>query len=172
LIFVKGFAMSAPAPLRHHFNNLHMSKVIKTTIRIEAAPAKVWQILTQFEQYPEWNTFMPGITGRPEVGSRLKVRIAPPDANAMTFTPTVLEVQPDKRLRWLGHLLIRGLFDGEHQFELLENADGSTTFIHAETFRGVLVPLFSKMLDNNTMRGFNLMNQQLKARVEGASRML
>ena len=35
-----------------------------------------------------------------------------------------------------------------------------------ERFRGILVPLMKKMLDNNTKDGFNQMNQALKIRCE------
>jgi hypothetical protein len=39
---------------------------------------------------------------------------------------------------------------------------GKTTFIQSEKFKGILVPLFQKMLDNNTVAGFHTMNQKLK----------
>ena len=84
----------------------------------------------------------------------------------MTFKPTVLAFEPNKEFRWIGHLLFPGLFDGEHIFELIGNADGTTTFIQREKFKGVLVPLFKKMLDVNTINGFNRMNTALKERVE------
>jgi hypothetical protein len=35
-------------------------------------------------------------------------------------------------------------------------------------FTGILLPLFAKMLDNNTLAGFKQMNEALKARVEEA----
>ncbi len=58
----------------------------------------------------------------------------------------VLSFEPNKELRWLGHLLVTGLFDGEHRFELIDNGNGTTTFRHSETFNGILVPLFKKLL--------------------------
>lgn len=66
----------------------------------------------------------------------------------------------------MGHLFIKGLFDGEHSFELIDNLDGTTTFIQSEKFEGILIPLFKKMLDVNTKEGFESMNKALKARVE------
>jgi hypothetical protein len=58
------------------------------------------------------------------------------------------------------------LFDGAHKFELIKNADGSTTLIQSEKFKGILVPLFKKMLDVNTVNGFNAMNKKLKELAE------
>ena len=90
----------------------------------------------------------------------------PPNGSAMTFKPTVLVADVNKEFRWLGHLMFPGIFDGEHIFELYENTDGTTTFVQREEFKGILVPLFSKMLDTKTVAGFEAMNKRLKQRVE------
>ncbi|WP_073234050.1 SRPBCC domain-containing protein [Pedobacter caeni] len=143
-----------------------MKKEIKTEILIHARPEKIWSILTTFDQYPDWNPFIKSISGAAIVGQRLMVRIAPPEANGMTFKPTVLAFEPNKEFRWIGHLLFSGLFDGEHKFELIDHGNGTTTFIQSENFKGILVSLFAKQLDNNTKRGFIEMNEQLKALAE------
>lgn len=143
-----------------------MAKEIKTQIRIEASPAQVWTVLTDFEKYPDWNPFIKSLTGNVAVGQTITVRLEPPGGSGTTFKPTVLAVEKNKELRWLGSLLFKGLFDGEHRFELTDNGDGSTTFHQSEQFGGILVPLFKKMLDVNTRNGFEAMNQKLKERAE------
>lgn len=144
-------------------------KQIRTEIVINAAPEKVWNILINFESYPDWNPFIRSIRGNVLEGAQVVARIEPPGASGMTFKPKLLAIRPNSEFRWLGHLFVPGLFDGEHIFELYENTDGSTTFVHREIFSGVLVPLFKKMLDVNTFQGFQLMNAALKARAEGRS---
>lgn len=143
-----------------------MSKEIKTEITINANPIKVWKLLTDFENYPNWNPFIKSINGEVKVGNKITARIEPPDASGMTFKPIVLTYEPNKELRWIGTLLFKGLFDGEHKFELVDNRNGTTTFIQSERFNGILVPLFAKQLDNNTKRGFELMNKKLKEMAE------
>lgn len=143
-----------------------MAKEIRTEIIINASPEKVWAVFTDFDNYPNWNPFIKSLKGDVKVGNKITVNIAPPDAKAMTFKPKVLAYETDKELRWLGHLLFKGLFDGEHKFELLDNGNGTTTFIQSEKFKGILVPMFKKQLDNNTKRGFEAMNQKLKERME------
>jgi len=54
----------------------------------------------------------------------------------------------------------------EHKFELIDHGNGTTTFIQSEKFKGILVSLFAKQLDNNTKRGFMEMNLKLKAVAE------
>ncbi|MBK9462180.1 MAG: SRPBCC domain-containing protein [Sphingobacteriales bacterium] len=139
---------------------------IKTDILINATPSKVWAILTNFDNYPNWNPFIKSITGQVAVGNKITAQIEPPNSSKMTFTPKVLAFETNKEFRWLGHLLFAGLFDGEHKFELIDNQNGTTTFIQTESFKGMLVPLFKKTLNTNTTNGFNLMNQKLKELAE------
>lgn len=119
-----------------------------------------------FNQYPNWNPFIKSIEGEVVVGKKIKARMEPPGANGITFRPKVLVFEPNKEFRWLGHLFFAGLFDGEHIFELIDNGNGTTTFVQSEKFKGILVPLFQKMLGNNTVKGFQLMNQRLKELAE------
>jgi hypothetical protein len=143
-----------------------MAREIRTEIIINAPAGKVWKILTDFNAYPQWNPFINTLTGDVKVGNKIKVKITPPDASAMKFTPKVLTFDENRKLSWLGHLLIPGIFDGEHIFELIANADGTTTFIHRENFKGILVPLSKKMLEVNTRNGFIEMNNKLKELAE------
>jgi hypothetical protein len=142
---------------------------LRTEIEIEAPPAAIWKVLTDFARYPEWNPFIPEISGQLEVGSELQVVIAPPDSSEMRFRPTLLALKPDEELRWRGKLFVSGLFDGEHFFRLIAISSHRTRFVHGENFSGILVKMFRKTL-TQTARGFVFMNQALKRRVETSSR--
>jgi hypothetical protein len=148
------------------FTTNAMAKEIKTEILINATPEKVWSILTNFEQYPNWNPFIKPITGEAKVGNKISVRIEPPLSKGMTFKPKILVYETNKQFRWIGHLLFPRLFDGEHIFELIDNQNGTTTFKQSEIFKGILVPFFKKKLDNNTKKGFEEMNVKLKELAE------
>ncbi len=134
-------------------------------IEIDAPPDRVWQVLTDFDAYPEWNPFIRSIEGDAEVGSQLKVRIEPPGARGMTFRPTVRAAEPARELRWLGRLLVPGLVDGEHTLALEPLEGGRTRFDQSERFSGILVGLISKTLAA-TEQGFTQMNEALKRRAE------
>lgn len=143
-----------------------MAFLLKTDIIIHSTPEKIWSILTDFKNYPNWNPFVTSLTGDFEVGKKITVRIEPPEAKVNIFKPTVTSFEPHKKLSWLGVFLMRGVFDGEHKFELKDNGNGTTTLVQSENFIGILVPLFKKMLDNNTRRGFEAMNKKLKELAE------
>lgn len=143
-----------------------MTKEIKTEILINATPEKVWIILSDFDNYPNWNPFIKSIKGDVKVGNKITVRIEPLESKGMTFNPQILTLETNRELSWLGHLLFVGLFDGEHKFELFDNGNGTTMFRQSEKFKGILVPFFKKQLDNNTKRGFEEMNKKLKRMAE------
>jgi hypothetical protein len=143
-------------------------KTLHTQIDIDAPAERVWDTLTNIADYSIWNSFMPRLAGTLAPGERLEVRLEPPGGAAMTFRPTVLAVEPERELRWLGHLLVQGLFDGEHQFEIHSLGPGRVRFVQQERFTGVLVPFFARNLDAHTLPGFNAMNTALKARAEAA----
>jgi hypothetical protein len=138
---------------------------LRTEIAIAAPPARVWQVLTDFSAYHEWNPFITSITGKPAVGAELAVTISPPGGDEMKFRPSVLVCEEPRELRWLGKLWIRGLFDGEHFFQCREAEEGHTRFVHGENFKGLLVKVIGQRL-TNVARGFVYMNEALKRRVE------
>jgi hypothetical protein len=138
---------------------------LQASIEIETGPERVWEVLTDGAAYPDWNPFIRRLEGELEPGGRLEVRIEPPDRRAMTFRPRVLAVEPNRELRWLGSLLFRGLFDGEHAFRIEPVGPTRVRFVQRERFTGVLVPFFRKGLAA-TRLGFERMNLELKTRAE------
>jgi len=140
-------------------------KEIQTQIEIQASPEKIWNILMDFDHYPEWNPFIKSISGDKKPGSKLTNFIQPPGENGMTFKPVVLINKANQEFRWLGKLWGGGFFNGEHYFILKDLGNNTIQFIHGEKFTGILVGMLGGML-KNTKNGFELMNQALKARAE------
>lgn len=136
-------------------------------IEINATRERVWQVLTDFPSLPDWNPFIPSMEGELVAQERLKVRIEPPGGMGMSFSPTVLRAEPGVELRWIGHVLMPGLFDGEHYFTI-EPLDGSRVrFVQGEKFTGLLVPLMGVIgVYKSTEAGFKEMNRALKERAE------
>src|ERR1051325_3394034 len=124
-----------------------MMRQILTAIDIEATADAIWRVLTDFKSYPEWNPFLRRLVGEPKVGARLEVTAQPEGRKPMTFKPTVLVAEPGRELRWLGRVLMPGIFDGEHAFIIEPQAKGCR-LRHEETFTGLLGPLFGAMADD------------------------
>ena len=142
-------------------------KELRSEISIDAPPERIWSILTDFDKFPEWNPFIRAASGQIEKDQRLRVTLHPSGGRIINMRPSVVAVEPNSQLRWIGHLGVPGLFDGQHIFELKPSGGAKTIFVQREEFGGVLLPLLTGMLRNETARGFTEMNQALKERAEG-----
>lgn len=116
---------------------------IQTSADIEASPAEVWEVLTDYAAYPEWNPTQDGLDGA-----------------------TVAMSVANETLRWETTTGLIGIFDGERTFTLEPLDGGGTRFTQSELFRGVLVPFAGESLKNETAPGFHAMNAALRERVE------
>jgi hypothetical protein len=143
-------------------------KEIQTEIEINASGEKVWQVLTNFAVYPEWNPFVRRVDGEVSVGAHLQVYVEPSGGNGTLFSPTVLVADPNRELRLLGRLWLPGVFDGEHSFVIETLGEGRVRFVQRERFGGLLLPFLSKMLDGDISCSFNEMNRALRVRAESA----
>ncbi|MFI8917354.1 SRPBCC family protein [Streptomyces sp. NPDC053513] len=149
--------------------NLHPVR-LNASIEIQASPEEVWEVLTDFSAYPQWNPFMtsaqvtsPG--GRLEKGARLRIVLH--DASGdMTFTPEVLTDLPGTELRWLGKMGPGWIADGEHRFAIEQIRPGRVRLTQSERFTGVAVPFAQGMLKSNTLPQFHAMNKALAQRAE------
>ncbi len=139
---------------------------LTTQIEFDGTPEEVWKVLTDLPAHAQWNPFITKIDGELRVGAKLDVRLSPEGERGITMHPTVLAAEPGRELRWLGHLLVPGIFDGEHRFLIEESAPGRVRFTQSERFGGILLPLFWKKLrDGGTAKGFRAMNEALARRV-------
>ena len=87
-------------------------KQIETQTTINASPENVWQVLTNFDEYPSWNPFIKSIAGNLVKESKLIVKIQPENMKPQIFKPTVISIEKN-HFSWLGHLWVKGLFDGK-----------------------------------------------------------
>src|SRR5216117_3531780 len=91
---------------------------LRTDIEIDAPVERVWEVLTDFDRFPDWNPFIRRIRGDAQVGSRLDVFLGASATRGMRCRLLVAEVVRDRDLRWLGPLGLPRLFDGEHIFRI------------------------------------------------------
>ncbi|WP_224269379.1 SRPBCC domain-containing protein [Haloprofundus salinisoli] len=138
---------------------------ISTSIDIDAPAETVWRVLTDFEAYPEWNPYTV-VSGRAEEGTRLRVSPGPETGRAPTFRPRVLRADPNRELWWLGHLYVRGLFDGEHRFAVEPLDEKRSRLVQSESFSGLLAGPVLRRIGTDTEANFRGVNEALKTRAE------
>jgi hypothetical protein len=142
-----------------------MNKSIKTEIIIDASSETVWNVLTDFENFPAWNPFIVRIEGQLQQGARLRNTLKS-GSKTFVFKPVVLEVKPLHSFSWLGSLVVKGLFDGRHYFKIDELGPKQVKLTHGEEFSGLLSSAFLKKIGDDTRNNFVKMNQALKMRAE------
>ena len=142
---------------------------VEASAEINATPERVWQVLSDLKSWREWQEFLDVQEGEPVQGTRLKVRFTPPGGMKATLRPVVLRAEPGRELRWLGHVGVKGIFDGEHSFHIEPAGDGRVRFVQREEFRGALVWLFRAMGElRKAVAGFENFNRGLKEQAEAA----
>ena len=146
--------------------DLRTVRTIRSAIEIRAPLELVWEVLTDFPGYPEWNPHLRRVRGKPRQGRRLSVLSQPPGARAVRLRPRLISWTPPHELRWRASFIAGRLFSGEHGFRLEPLGTDRVRFVQDETFRGLLVPLYSRLRLPATRRGFEQMNQALRERAE------
>jgi hypothetical protein len=144
-------------------------KEIRTEIDIRASSEKAWQVLTDFNNFPQWNPFISQINGDPKVGTKLKIQLQTLSGKSRTYRPTVTKVEPNRELRWSGKSFVPGIFNGERIFTIEPLNTNHIRFIHREVFTGVGVALAGHRLDKDIYQSFLKMNNAFKEKVEQAA---
>jgi hypothetical protein len=145
---------------------LSRSRCITKEIEISAPCALVWKAVTDFPGYGSWNPFIRRIAGELIVGERLRVLARLPCGLPMLLWPRVLELEVERKIRWLGSLFLSGLLDGEHLFMLEPLGKTKVRFVQREEYSGVLLPIMWSWLSDQGHGAFEMMNRALKVTAE------
>lgn len=137
-------------------------KSVETEIIIDAPAAKIWNILSDLESYATWNPFIIYAKGTFKEGEKLSVIQKPPGEKPRLFKRYISKILHEKEFRWLGRLVLPGIFDAEHIFLLEPISENQTKLIHKETYTGILASLLWNRIEWSLIAGFNKMNQALK----------
>lgn len=144
-------------------------KEVRSEIEIDAPPSLVWQVLTDFGAFPEWNPFVKHIEGELVAGKLLTIVLKPGPFAERTVRTRVLCVDPGQSLIWRVPPHIPALCDIMHGFEVQALPDGRTRFVQRAVFRGLLGGLLARKATTERC-GLEEMNRALKVAAEWAAR--
>jgi uncharacterized protein YndB with AHSA1/START domain len=133
----------------------------KREIEIAAPPEVVWDVLTGFEQWPQWNPDVKSmsIDGPVAPGTEFRWKSGPG-----TIVSTLEQVDLPGYIRWRGRTLsIKAI----HEWRF-EPSNGGTHVESDESFSGLLVRLFrgslQKTLDSSTESGLEHLKRESERR--------
>lgn len=105
-------------------------------VNIRVGAQKIWNLLTDAQGFPGWNSTVTRIEGEIREGERLRVHVP---GTKRTFTPKVSGVVPNERMTWSDGF--SPMFKGVRTFQLRGCSDGSTDFAMQERFSGLVFAL-------------------------------
>jgi len=130
-------------------------------IDVAAPPQVVWEVLTHFEQWPQWNPDVKSMSyaGPLAPGSEFRWKAGPG-----TIVSTLEQVDPPRRVSWRGRTMsIKAL----HEWQLEPRGDG-TSVETEESFSGALARIFrgmlQKQLDKSTDEGLEHLKREAERR--------
>lgn len=138
---------------------------IRTTVEIDAPPAKVYSVLADLESYPSWNPYHRKVEGEFKEGAKLKLLVKRPDGKEVEVPPHMIRIRQNEEITWGGG--IKGIFYGEHRFKLTGTDDGKTVLNHDEDFSGFGI-IFADLPPDVIAEGYHQMNMALKRKVESS----
>ncbi|MGE3670771.1 MAG: SRPBCC family protein [Polyangiaceae bacterium] len=146
---------------------------VRTQIEIAASREEVWEVLTDFARYPEWNPVIVSVKGELRAGANVDIKIRQGKL-AVPIPCRMHRVEPLHDFRWRGprNSLMAKVMGGEHYFSLeplrSDAGEERCVFVHGEQFRGAVVPLLWPRMKKQLEAGYSRVNRALKERVEAA----
>ncbi len=132
---------------------------------IAATPEKVWAVLVQGAEWPNWDSGVASVDGTIALGKKLKIqsKVAP----GRTFPVKVTKFDGPASLEFTGGMPF-GLFKGVRTYTLVADKSGGTLFTMREEYSGPLAGSIGKSIPdlNPSFRQFA---NGLKVRVESGS---
>ena len=128
-------------------------------IEIAAAPEAVWDVLTHFDRWSDWNPDVRWVSmsGPATVGSTFRWRAGPG-----TITSTVQRFEPPRRITWTGKTLGIRALNSWH----LEPREDKTIVREEESFYGLVARLLRTPLRKSLDRSLHNGLWYLKAEAE------
>jgi hypothetical protein len=136
---------------------------IQTSIDIDAEPGAIWQVLTDFSSYGDWNPMLRNVQTELEPGAPVRFEVLREGADSLKLKANITTLDEPLSLVWRGGSV--AIISGEHYFRLEPLSEGRCRFHHGEHFAGVILPLVKGTL-KNTPELYRAMNEALKRRVE------
>ena len=141
---------------------------VEHRIGIQAPAETIWEILYDLERWGEWNPLYTEARGAIRIGAQIDL-LMQLEGEARRIAPVILEWVPNDQIHWR-HRLFGGLVSTTRFLELEQLDTASTIFSNGELIGGLMGPTHARRIGRRLYRGFQAMNEALKARAEEAWR--
>jgi hypothetical protein len=154
-----------PSHLRFRQGSL-FPREVSAASEIDAPIDVVWQTLTDFAHYAEWNPFTTHVETTLEVDSPVVLHVEMPGRSKSVRTECVNLVEPGQTICWGMHLGHPSLLCA-NRWQVLSKLQGDRTrYFTVDRFSGLMVPAMMWLYSEPMRRGFQSVADGLKVRAE------
>lgn len=142
--------------------NSQKMKEYKIEIKIDASKEKVWKAITDFENYPKWNSVLRMQNNDSLiVGNKFHVTITQPNGKQSKFKAKIISKEKLESFVGTQTMFGKWFFKATHHFIVKEIDKKNTLFIQKWEFNGIIASLFRKQIFKE-LAVFNTMNKEFK----------
>jgi hypothetical protein len=120
------------------------AKVVTISTAVPGPKQEVWEALTDFRSYDDWNPVITEADGEAREGTELDLDVALPGHDPESLDAEVVIARPERKVRWQDRLLVPGLRDWEYEFVLEPLSDGRVLVVQQLRIEGLLAPFADK----------------------------
>ncbi len=141
--------------------------IYRTTFAVAASSDRVWEVISDFDSWSEWNPSVPSIKGDLKVGNTCAVKLMMPGRPSVNVKVTLTDVDPGRRFAWHGNIAHDRFFAGDRSLDIEPRADGTVLVTHTEEVTGAFFPVFKTLMGQAAIQAHHdNLNKGLKQRAE------
>ncbi len=111
---------------------------IATEVALQASPDKIWNTLTDFAAYPEWNRFLKAVRGQAAPDAALEMDLQYYGKSVEKKSGIVTGYIPPKYFSWIwNHKFGAWFLSCEHVFRIKQREDGKVLFYQEVYYTGL-----------------------------------
>lgn len=141
---------------------------VATEILIQAPPQKIWETLSNFSQYPEWNRLVKSVSGNVAQDAAIALTLHFYGKNPEKKIAMVTGFSAPKYLSWSWkHSFGNWFLASEHVFRLKDKEDGRSIFFQEFYITGLGLKFRRRDMEQMIKLSLRKLNDDLQGRIEG-----
>ena len=143
-----------------------MQRAVEFRTGVKAPAELVWELVSDFSTWKDWNPVHPRIEGEMRIGTPLTVDLVPvADGPVTTLQPLVQDWVPYEQLHWRTKRL-NGFVTAIRYLEIESMGPENATFSNGELFMGPLVRWISREERRRLRAAYTRMGEALRDHAE------
>jgi hypothetical protein len=138
---------------------------LRSEVEIAAPLHMVWDVVTNFRAYREWNPLIVEAEGDLAEGAIVSTTVSKPDKSEQKIRRRILKLEPQTELRWTATQLVRALAHDEQFFKFVAVDNNRVRLLIGENVSGIFAPRTPSEL-SRLSQALNLLNQAIKRRAQ------